>query len=188
MPSLPGAALVRPARRADAADLARVEAAAWQAAYGDLLPATTLARLVPVRLEARWRRRIVAGEDVLVYPGRDDRPLGYVTIGAAREDAGGFAGEVYELYVHPEAQGAGVGGALLQAARTELGHDYAWLHVEVLRDNHRARAFYQAAGLETDGVPLRRPLGAFARAGRYTRSLGAVWVLRYEAPLRPIAW
>jgi ribosomal protein S18 acetylase RimI-like enzyme len=182
------AALVRPARRSDVADLAHVEAASWQAAYQDLLPATTLARLATVRLEARWRRRITAGDDVLVYPGRDDRPLGYATIGAAREDTAGFAGEVYELYVHPEAQGAGVGRALLQTARAELGHDYAWLHVEVLRDNRRARAFYEAAGLETDGQPLRRPLGAFAQAGRYARTLSAVWVVRYEAALRPIAW
>jgi GNAT superfamily N-acetyltransferase len=53
---------------------------------------------------------------------------------------------VHALYVHPRAQGGGVGRALLNEAKA----DCPMLELWTLQDNHTARAFYQAQGF-TEG-------------------------------------
>ncbi|WP_420569697.1 GNAT family N-acetyltransferase [Thalassovita sp.] len=54
---------------------------------------------------------------------------------------------VHALYVHPRAQGGGVGRALLNEAKATCAKLELW----TLQDNHTARAFYQAQGF-TEGV------------------------------------
>ena len=45
---------VRPARATDAADLARIQMASWQAGYADLVPAPVLAELTSAQAAKRW--------------------------------------------------------------------------------------------------------------------------------------
>ncbi|HKA67608.1 MAG TPA: GNAT family N-acetyltransferase [Actinomycetes bacterium] len=73
----------------------------------------------------------------------DGRPVGFAAVGG---------GMLHHLYVAPEWQGRGVGGALLDAARA--GRDR--LEVWVFQQNERARTFYERRGFvlvrETDGA------------------------------------
>jgi ribosomal protein S18 acetylase RimI-like enzyme len=184
-------ARLRPARLADAASLGRVESRAWRIAYADLLPAPLLDRLVPGRLADRWQARIGRGDPILVWSEPEIGAVAYATFGPAREGSyePGFAGELFELYVHPEFQRRGIGRHLVEAVQAALRTRHPWFVVEVLRDNAPARAFYAAIGLQTDDRVVRRPLnGSLTSGRRYSVPLATVPVVRYEGPLVPIGW
>lgn len=70
----------------------------------------------------------------------DDRVVGVANLG---EHDGRPV--MWKLYVHPEAQGRGVGSALLDEVLSQVDGDL-WL--EVSASNHSAAAFYRAHGFE----------------------------------------
>ena len=141
---------VRPARPEDAAAIAAVHVRTWQVAYEHVFGADRLAALdeqLPVRVE-RWQRLL--REEVGVWVAEDDgRIVGFAGIGPSR-DAGG-EGELYSIYVLPEAWGSGAGGALMAAARDALLAAYPVSILWVLDDNPRARRFYEREGWAADG-------------------------------------
>ena len=79
-----------------------------------------------------WFRGLLAGEAWIFEEGGE--PLGY----AAMKD-----GELHDLYVAPEAQRRGVGGALFAQVQTAYPSGFRFW---VFRDNTRARPFYDARG------------------------------------------
>ena len=141
---------VRPARPEDAAAVAAVHVRTWQAAYDHVFGAERLAVLdeqLPARVE-RWERLL--REESGVWVAEDDaRIVGFVGWGGSR-DAGG-EGELYSIYVLPEAWGSGAGRALLAVAREALQAGYPESILWVLEDNPRARRFYEREGWELDG-------------------------------------
>ena len=82
--------------------------------------------------DVAWFRGVLAG-DAWIFE-EDGEPLGY----AAMRD-----GELHDLYVAPESQRRGVGGALF--AHVQAAHPDGF-RFWVFRDNSRARAFYDARG------------------------------------------
>ncbi len=158
-------ARVRPAAPADAAAIADLRVAAWQAAYAEILPADYLASMRVTDEEvARRRRRLAAppaggGELVAVSDGK---VVGWLVAGPSRDDDADPArtGEVYACYVRPAAWGRGVGRVLLDAGLAVLGeHGYRRVTLWVLADNARARRFYRGAGLHPDGASKPIELG-----------------------------
>lgn len=70
--------------------------------------------------------------------------------------------ELLTIAVLPEAQGQGIGGALLEALVAQLqARDVAQLFLEVAEDNAAARTLYARASFEEIG----RRKGYYARAG-----------------------
>lgn len=133
----PSELTLRPAGRADLAAVAEVHLAARAAAY----PA--MPRDVHPPDEARaW----VAGWDLgryAVWVAEQDGLLGYARFDDVWLD---------DLYVVPDAQGAGVGGALLDVVKAERPGGFClW----VFESNEPARGFYRRHGLveleHTDG-------------------------------------
>lgn len=97
-------------------------------------------------------RRVARGEPNarcwLAFRDGDERPVGYLvlSIGFSVEH-GGRDGFIDEIYVVPEARGAGIGRRLLDLAEVEaraLG--FAALHLEVERHNARAWRLYADLG------------------------------------------
>jgi ribosomal protein S18 acetylase RimI-like enzyme len=144
---------------ADADELAAVHVASWRRGYRGLLPDEHLDRLHPDRWRSAWVE-VLAGTDwprrgTLVARTTTGELAGFVVLGASRDDDAGDAptGEVWGLYVAPAAWGTGVGRRLLADATARLraagfGQATLW----VLRDNTRARRFYEQAGWATDGA------------------------------------
>ncbi|MGA5133800.1 N-acetyltransferase family protein [Streptomyces blastmyceticus] len=92
-----------------------------------------------------------AGADLVAV---DDRTgvVGWVSFGPYR-GAEADTGELYALYVHPRLIGTGVGRMLLTAVHTDaVTCDFRTLLLWVLRDNPRARRFYELAGYAPDGA------------------------------------
>lgn len=87
----------------------------------------------------------------------------------------GFAGEIYELYVHPRLQGRGLGRDLMEQTWAELSRRlHRWGVLWVLEENRRARYFYERNGMTVDRK--RRPY--HIRGHR-------VMAVRYARPLNP---
>jgi ribosomal protein S18 acetylase RimI-like enzyme len=144
---------VRAALPGDAAAIARIHVAAWQAAYAGLIDAAFLAALSVAQREAWWSGAIAKGSpELLVAHGEDGALAGWVALGDCR-DAGAPAtrGEVWAIYVDPARWGQGAGRLLWQYARARLiaqGRTEASLWV--LAANQRAIRFYAAQGFVPD--------------------------------------
>ena len=141
--------LVRHADVEDARAIADVHVASWRTTYRGLLPEDFLASLDEAGYEDRWRRIIAAGSS-RVYIAADGRDVvGFASGGRERAGEDGYEGELYAIYVLEDAQGHGHGRRLVQAVvggLRDLG--LRDMIVWVLRENQRARRFYERLGGE----------------------------------------
>jgi GNAT superfamily N-acetyltransferase len=148
-------ASVRDATSADAPGIGQVQAEAWQSAYAGLLPPETLAALEPDALAEVWRDAIVrppTGAHRVLVALAGGTIVGFVAIGPTEPEAANV-GEVLALVVAPDAQGAGHGSRLINAAADRLrqvGMDQ--VVVWVLGDDDVRRSFLAGAGLAPDGT------------------------------------
>jgi ribosomal protein S18 acetylase RimI-like enzyme len=139
---------LRPAGLGDEAAILAVQAASWRAAYTGLLPAPIFPRAEdPARLRF-WREVLLTGTTatrVAVAP--DGAVTGFVSCGQRRDPNLPADGEIYALYLRPEAQGAGLGRRLFHAAAHVLRARGAQrLGLWVLAANARGRGFYAHLG------------------------------------------
>ena len=142
--------LVRPARREDAAALADVHMRTWQTAYEHVFGAERLARIDEERRRAQWEEWLTdpqPGRQVFVAE-EGERAVGFASVGDNRDEAG--KGELFAIYVLPDAWGSGAGSALMAAALDAL-RGYSSATLWVLEDNPRARRFYEREGWILDG-------------------------------------
>ena len=161
---------VRPGTVADAREVADVNLRAWTYAYGHVVPPDRLAAVDVEGREQLHTRAAEAGNLFVVE--QSGEIVGYVALGrSSARDAPG--GEVYAIYVAPEALGTGAGTALMERAEEELrarGYESAILYV--LDDNPRARRFYERQGWELDGATKSDDLlGVPITTVRYRRTL-----------------
>ena len=99
----------------------------------------------------RWRARLIRADEVTLVVEGDDGLVGYASGEPSRAGAPGEA-EITTLYLLKQAQGLGVGRALLIAtARVLAARGARSLVIWVLRENTRARAFYARQGGHLDG-------------------------------------
>lgn len=147
---------VRPATADDAPALAVVREHAWRATYQGLIPHVTLQRMIASHTPGWWEKLLRLGCSVLLLDF-DGQTQGYATFGRARHGPAGCEGEIYELYLTPVYQGAGLGRQLFEASRRGLGQrDLRGLVVWSLRDNDQACAFYEAMGGRPGGSAIER--------------------------------
>jgi len=146
--------LLRSATVADAHGLAVVHVRSWQAAYRGLIPQDVLDGLSIAEREANWARIVAEtprGSQTLVALD-GDRLVGWASHGDARDADAVGTGELWGIYVHPDAWSTGVGHLLLEAVEEALrtaGHATAYLWA--LEGNERAAAFYERHGWASDG-------------------------------------
>jgi ribosomal protein S18 acetylase RimI-like enzyme len=173
----------RPIRRATAFDGAAIAAVKWRAfgvTYRGVLPDRFLDQREVVPPPAFWSGRAMVPPSPryqLWVWGRPGEVFGYADTGPVHPDDASpdrpEAGELYELYVDPAAQGCGGGSRLLAEAEASLAASSAgWAELSVLDVNHRARAFYEARGWTDTGRVNHVDLGVVAfDERRYDRRL-----------------
>lgn len=140
----------------DAADLARVHAAAWRSAYRGILPDDLLDDVPtdpPDERIAGWRDRIETPHNRMLVATADGEVVGYanVRIEETKSFVDDGAAELKEIYVEPESWGDGVGTLLLEAALDDLPEEVDAVHLETLAGNDLAAGFYEARGFERSG-------------------------------------
>ena len=159
---------IRPARPDDADAIARAHVDAWRVGYRGLFPDEFLdsTEFESTRFE-RWRSGAWANLEgsALFVPVLDGRVVGFGHAGPERVepacDVSGSAmeapaaasrGEVYGFYVHPESWGSGVATPLMAACTESLvSAGFTSAVLWVLRDNPRARRFYERVGWSWSG-------------------------------------
>jgi len=143
---------VTAAQPEDCLALAAIHVASWQAAYASLFPAEYLASLSVSERQKSWLAILQAAASRTLVAKQDGAALGFVSFGRCR-DAGAPAnrGEVWALYVSPEAWSLGAGWALWEAARVQMLYaGYAQVSLWVLSGNVRGLRFYEAAGFRRE--------------------------------------
>ncbi|WP_159774853.1 GNAT family N-acetyltransferase [Streptomyces sp. HM190] len=141
---------------ADCRAVAEIRVGGWRTAYAGLVPRSYLDGL-DVTADAEKRRALLLkpGNPVVdLVAERAGEVLGWAAYGPYREgDARTGDAELYALYVRPGHLGGGVGGALLRASLDRCrtaGHPRVLLWV--LKENVRARRFYERHGFAPDGT------------------------------------
>jgi ribosomal protein S18 acetylase RimI-like enzyme len=160
---------IRPARPQDVGALAHVHVSSWHHAYREIVEPHNLALTNFSRSISRFRGyfwqggqnvsllHVVEGaEGVVGYVNSgltNSRHIAFPPVDTARARAADEAlskrplrprGEVFELYLHPDAHGHGAGRKLLSAGLWALsGRRLLPAIVWVLADNHHARRFYE---------------------------------------------
>jgi GNAT superfamily N-acetyltransferase len=138
---------VRLAEPRDVAALARVHVASWHEAYRGIIAPHNLARTTLARAENRFRGYFWHGgqnSSLLHVLEGEAGVVGYANSGLSNSRELGVRGEVYELYLHPEAHGRGGGRKLLSAGLWALsGRRLLPAVVWALEGNLRARRFYE---------------------------------------------
>ncbi|MEV0244315.1 GNAT family N-acetyltransferase [Streptomyces sp. NPDC050674] len=161
----------------DCDSVAEIRVRGWQRAYRGMMPQTYLDGL-SVREDAERRRAHLSRGDGgvvnLVAEGHHGDLVGWACHGPYREGevlTGGA--ELYALYAHPDRVGQGVGRALLTesvARCSAAGHGRLLLWV--LKENVRARRFYERAGFGADGTEEPFEVeGVVVPEVRYARTL-----------------
>lgn len=159
-----------PAGPADAEALAHVHVRSWRETYKGMLPDAYLARMSEADFARRFRRALTfpGPHDVTLAAAGPGGLLGYAQGGPSRARVDGEA-EIATLYVLREAQGLGAGRRLLVgAARALAAQGARSLMISVLRDNLKARGFYERLGGEAEPPrPERGPGGALLHEVAY---------------------
>jgi GNAT superfamily N-acetyltransferase len=126
--------------------------------------------------EARWEERMkgASSDDTILVVDRDGEVVGFASAGPTHDTSteAGVA-EIYELFVHPEAIGTGVGGALITGMLSKLrGGGFRTVTLWVVEGNDRARRSYGRQGFRPDGsTKIARMSGAEVIEVRYRMSL-----------------
>jgi ribosomal protein S18 acetylase RimI-like enzyme len=170
---------IRELTDADIDPVAAVHVRSWQKGYAGIVPAEVLDALDPARFAARRRELSVPAGARTVVADDAGTIAGFVSFGPGRvpQQHGEYdrsAGEIYAIYVDPDRWGGGVGRLLIAAAIDGLTPDYPEMRLWVLEENHRARRFYERAGMAPDGArELYRPPGGDTEVPeiRYSRRL-----------------
>lgn len=169
---------IRDARSEDAVRLAEIHASSWQATYRGLLSEGFLDALDATSRLDFWTARLarVPPRWAVLVSQVGEYVTGFATIGRCQDDdrVRREAGELYAMYLDPGRWGHGDGRGLLLAAEARFREEeYSDASLWVLRDNVRARRFYEMGGWEADGAHQRMVIGS-----------DAVTALRYEKRLR----
>ena len=146
-----GRAVIRQARQTDLEKVVDVFLTCWTISYEPLLPAATLAAMDRDSATTLWRAALAESS---AFVGEDSS-----VVGVARcTPLAGRAARVDSLYVHPRAQGTGLGGRLLTTCTDHLraaGASRATLWV--FAPNAPARAFYARHGWRPTGQQRVEP-------------------------------
>ncbi|ORT58359.1 GNAT family N-acetyltransferase [Streptomyces sp. CB03238] len=162
----------------DCEAVAEVRVRGWQTTYEGLIPTWYLAAMT-VEADAETRRTHFAQDStrtVNLVAERAGSVVGWACYGPYRDGrAPTGEAELYALYARPDQLSTGVGRALMDEATTRAaGEGYAAMRLWVLRDNARARRFYEKAGFAPDGAEEPwHVAGTTVTEVRYARRLPA---------------
>jgi GNAT superfamily N-acetyltransferase len=136
----------RPARISDARGIAGIEVETWRTTYAGMLADDTLIGMSLVRRQASWAAELRRSRAIWVWDEAPSQLLGFGFCGPQRGASSAYDGEIYMLYVLPDAQGRGIGSSLLEVMRKDLrSAGRRSVLVWVVRGNP-ARFFYERMG------------------------------------------
>ncbi|PIQ23736.1 GNAT family N-acetyltransferase [bacterium (Candidatus Blackallbacteria) CG17_big_fil_post_rev_8_21_14_2_50_48_46] len=139
---------LRPAQVQDAAQIAAVHVASWETTYRGILPDALLQMQSLEKRTQNWQDWLESQAMAWVWVAEKAGKIwGFVSGGPERSQEPEAQGEIYALYLLAEAQGLGIGKALLYKGFEELHKaGYQGILVWVARENLHASRFYALQG------------------------------------------
>lgn len=140
---------------ADSVSASRIYALSWKKAYRGIYSDTLLNEIDLTDWVETFNSNYVTGRfqiAILTLNGEDVAACGF---GPSRNYDDPAFGEVTSFYALPEIWGSGYNAYLMQFALTALakaGHTHA--HIWVLKNNPRAKRFYEKCGFKPNGKEL----------------------------------
>jgi GNAT superfamily N-acetyltransferase len=167
---------IRPAREEDVRAIAELHVRSWQLGHQGLCPKFVVDSVSVEDRKASWEHRLkgASSDEPILVAHRDGEVLGFASAGPTHDTpTEAEVAEIYELFVHPETIGTGVGGALLRGTLGKLRDGgFRAVMLWVVEGNDRARRFYEGQGFRLDGsTKTARMSGAEAIEVRYQMSL-----------------
>ncbi|MGH6982511.1 MAG: GNAT family N-acetyltransferase [Stellaceae bacterium] len=138
---------VRQAGPEDVEAIARIEVETWRATYAGMLPDRVLVGMSEKRQRGAWQGLVrYRPGDVMVAEDAEAGIVGFGNCGSQRDATLPYAGEIFTLYVTPDAQNRGIGKQLTSALFERLIHnDKRSALIWVIRANP-SRFFYEHLG------------------------------------------
>ena len=139
--------LVRAATEHDAGAISHVHVQSWRTTYADIVPEANLASLNEAEREVLWREWLT--RDIQVYVAElNGEVVGFVSGGPLREPLQEFDAELFAIYLLKQAQGRGIGTALLRKlARSLRTKGFKSMVVWVLESNASSHFYAQSGAL-----------------------------------------
>ncbi|WP_207478394.1 GNAT family N-acetyltransferase [Arenibaculum pallidiluteum] len=141
---------VRRALNGDESAIAAVHVAGWRETYPGIIPASVLDRMEIAAMARYWRGALAGAtgsEAWLAEAGDGSGIVGFGVCGPETAGIPGCRGEFQALYVLRRGQGRGLGRGLMAAMGASLlARGLVPATVWTLRENWRARAFYEKLG------------------------------------------
>jgi GNAT superfamily N-acetyltransferase len=141
---------VRLAERGEELAIARVHVGTWQVAYRGIVPDDVLDAMNAESRAASYDADKWMTPDQPAWVAVRDEIVGFAVAGPSRDEDG--HGELGAIYVDSNEWGRGTGELLMEAALDFLRPRYPEATLWVLRDNPRARRFYEKHGWTFDGT------------------------------------
>lgn len=161
--------VIRAGTLEDCEKIGALQVKAWLETYRGLVADSVLDTLSTVDQAANWRRILVREPPVVMAVAEQSNGtlLGFAGGGTRRGSRLTQDCEIYALYVLGRAQRQGLGHALMGAVGSQLlAQGFRSLCLWVLRDNQRARRFYESLGGVEAGEKIEsmggRPLAEIA--------------------------
>lgn len=138
--------IIREATQGDCNGIGKVYCDSWRAAYQNILPQNYLNSLTVTNCTPDK----VSMDDIVLL--KQERVVGICHISEARNLKDKVWGEIVAIYLLPDMWGSGVGSQLLQSAIKKLEYrGFKNICLWVLKDNIRARKFYEKNGFAVSG-------------------------------------
>lgn len=143
---------IRLATLDDAKYCADIHAKSWNFAYCDIIPKEIINEH-NARWPMIWNKMLDGNTESHYVITLDDVIIGFLTIAVSRDnDLKESFYEIIGLYLDPEYIGAGYGKRAMDWIKDEIkSRGYNNISLWVLKDNHRARSFYEKSGFISDG-------------------------------------
>jgi GNAT superfamily N-acetyltransferase len=163
---------IRSAGERDLTAVAALHYRSRAAAYSGFIPAAALHAVPASSMVEYWTERWRYERDThqLTVATEGDEVVGFTYLGPDEQPDTGI---LHAIHVAPDAQGRGVGGALMADALDKLASG-GWQRAVlwVLAENGHARDFYERGGWAPDGEQRDDFIGpALVHQVRYTRPL-----------------
>jgi L-amino acid N-acyltransferase YncA len=145
---------IRAATRADAPAIGRIHVESWRETYRGVLPERLLHSLSALVRAAMWQGALEREPPVLLFVAQRENGelVGFAGGGPCRATSLPHDAEVYAIYLLRATQQRGCGRRLMAALAAALqARGFRSICLWVLRENTKARGFYERLGGEVVG-------------------------------------
>lgn len=136
----------------DAETISAIYSQSWKEAYRGMVPSKYLEELKCDFWTLNFEEWISTGVFTTKIICEKKSPVGAIAYGKSRDEKYKEFGEIASLYIHPNYYRKGYGNKLLRQAIVELKtRGFEGVYLWVLRENNRARKFYEINGFQNNG-------------------------------------